>query len=157
MKTQKYFSITAIFFAVIILFNTCDSSNTYTNLCWCEIKNHLEAGETCKCGADKGACECTEWVAYLESIPIHKKGVSWSGDTDSAVDNIFRAYTLLEPDERTVIKNKVTEIHITPSNNWGESIIALFVVPEGIVLEINGRSSRDSDIYMAFKYWVLPY
>lgn len=158
MVTRRYFSMTVFIclLAVIVFLSTCDSNNTNThnNLCWCKIKNHLSIGETCNCST---ACDCIEWVAYLENIPIHKKGVSWAGDTDSAVNNIFRAYMFLEPDEMTVIKNKVTEIHITPGNNWGESIIALVTVPKGIILEINGSSSRDYDIYMAFKYWILSY
>jgi len=154
MITKKHFIVIAFFITVIILCNTCEN-NTYNNRCYCETKDHLEVGETCNCGASKGACNCVLWVAYLENIPIHKKGVEWIGDLDSAVTNIFRAYTLLEAEEKTVVKNKVKEIIITPGNNWGESIISLVMTSEGTILEINGSSSRDYDIYIAFKYWVL--
>jgi hypothetical protein len=145
---RKDIIITAFIFSVLI--NSCDSGNN-NNPCWCETKNHLSRGEKCNCGADKGTCNCTEWVAYMEGIPIYEKG----GGRDF-VEIIFRAYSLLEPEEMAEIKNKVKEIHITPGNNSRESIIATVTVPEGIILEIND-SSREYQIYMAFKYWVLSY
>jgi len=156
MVTRKYFIMTVffIFFAVSI-FYTCDDE-TYYNLCYCQQKAHLGIDETCRCGADKGACKCTEQIAYLEGIPIRKDAnyktplFSFAvTDMNIAVNKIITAYMWLNTEEMSVFKSKIKEIHIILGNEK-------HIVLKGTILEV-GASASDFEIYMGIQNWVLSY
>jgi hypothetical protein len=157
MVTRKYFSLELICcFTVILLFNACDifNNDTYSNSCWCDKKVHLGIGESCKCGADKGACKCTEQIAYLDGIPIRKDGnyetpLMYYAVTDMnvAVDKIITAYMWLNTDEMSVFKNKITEIHIILGDDT-------YTTLKGTIF-IVGAAASDFDIYLGIQNWVL--
>jgi hypothetical protein len=155
----KYSFILVVFFwflTVTTFFSTCDifNSETYNNLCYCEQKAHLGKDETCKCGADKGACKCTEQIAFLEGILIRKDAnykvpLMYYAVTDMniAVNNIATAYMWLSIDEMAVFKNKIKEIHIILGNEK-------HIILKGTILEI-GASANDFEIYLGIQNWVL--
>lgn len=160
MLTRKH-SVISVFtylFLVIVLLSTCDifGNNTYSNPCWCNKKDHLGIGETCNCSADKGACKCTEQIAYLDGIPIRKDAkyetpLMYYAVTDMnvAVYRIITAYMWLNTDEISVFKSKITEIHIILGDDT-------YITLNGTIF-IVGAAASDVDIYLGIQSLVLSY
>jgi hypothetical protein len=110
---------------------------------------HLGIDETCTCPATVKPCGCTEQTASLDGIPIRKQAGITVAQMNTAVGNIEGAYNGadygLDAADKSVLKSKVTEIHVISGTD---------IVFEGTVLSI-GYEADEYDIAYAYFFDVI--